>query len=175
MATRVRRPLVRARSRKAPGSWARTISLGTQTVAAATKVQISNFVLSNQSINETIRRTRGRLWIGSDQNVASEEFVGAFGMIKASDISRAAGAASLPGPVTEKDDDGWFVWEPLAGKVVFSTAIGFAPRAFYAYDFDSKAMRRIEEGFGVAVMFENASATLGLQIMCAISVYSTRS
>ncbi len=77
----------------------------------STKILLGVFVLSNVGIGETVRRTIGNIWVVSDQAAADEVQVGAFGCIVVTDLAAAAGAASIPGPFTDANDDGWFVWQ----------------------------------------------------------------
>ncbi len=140
------------------------------TVAAATKVLVATFTLSSQGIGETVRRTLGWVLVHSDQEAANEAYQGALGFQVVTDLAVAAGAASIPGPVTDADDDGWFVWQAFGGA---SMATSSAERG-RLFNFDSRAMRRIEPGQTVAVMYENASATTGLIVELATSLYATR-
>ena len=169
-----RRPVQATQRRRGPSrtNWGRTVNPIQVTVAAATKVFLSGFALDNPGISETVRRTRGQIFVRSDQGAASEDQVGAFGMMKINDVALAAGAASIPGPATEASDDGWFVWQPITQMGAAAT-VG-AGRLGILYTFDSKAMRTIEEGFGIAIMFENAHATHGLVITWAVSLLSSR-
>ena len=155
--------------RRSPTTWSRTVSIGPLTVAAATKVVFSTFVLNNPGIGETVRRTRGMLSIGADA-VSVEEQTGALGFVVVSDLALAAGAASIPGPFTDGSDDGWFVWQPFVQTAQEGTISNLTS---YQYAFDSKAMRRVEEGFGIAVMLENSSATFGLRATIAIAMLTS--
>ncbi len=174
MATRGRRPLARGRGRRPGGTWSRTVSVALSTTAAASKTLLTSFSLSTAGIGETVRRTRGRVWFGSDQSSTTEAYSGAFGLVVVNDIALAAGAASIPGPNTDRDDDGWFVWEGVANETILKDATGIQQPALSMIEFDSKGMRRIEEGFSVAMMFENASASTGIVSMISLSLYSTR-
>jgi len=173
MPTRVRRVQRRAASRPG-GTWARLQETTTTTVALSSKSLLATFTLSNAGIGETIRRTRGRIYVGSDQQAAGEVWTGAFGMIRVSDLAISTGSAAIPGPVTDANDDGWFVWEGFGSRFRFVDATGFQEAAGLVIDFDSKAMRRVGEGFGVAIMCENASSAAGLTILASVSMYSTR-
>ncbi len=174
MARRIARARPRLAGRRRPGgTWARVVGDFTN-VPAATKVLLTTFSLSNPGIGETVRRVLGSIYVQSDQSAASEHQRGAFGLIVANDLAIAAGAASIPGPFTDADDDGWFVWRGFTQDLVVLTGVGFRSNFSIEYPFDSKAMRRIEEGFGVAVMAENADATDGLQMALTLSVYATR-
>jgi len=159
--------------RRGPGrsSWARSI-FSELFVGAGTKVLLGLFALDNPGISETIRRTRGRILVSSDQSAAVEVQKVAFGMIVINDLALAAGAASIPGPLTDGDDGSWFVWEPLLtigartpGGVVLNSQDG-------SQEFDSKAMRRIETGFGLALMIE--AQGVGAEVAVALSMLTTR-
>jgi len=151
--------------------WGRIINTGFTTIPAGTKALMFVVALSNPGIMETIRRTRGMISIASDQAAGLEAFQGAVGFMVINDIALAAGAASIPGPVTDDNDDGWFVWQPFMQTSVNVVNGGIVSRVL---EFDSKAMRKVEEGFGIAVMVENSSATTGFQITTAFSMLSSR-
>ncbi len=109
--------------------------------------------------------------VASDQTTNFEFQFGALGMVVVSDLAIAAGAASIPGPVTDAQDDGWFVWQAF----LRASSQSVAKHAQQYFEWDSKAMRRIEEGFGIGVMVENAHATHGLQAAIQISMLTTLS
>jgi len=151
--------------------WSRFNGAALTNVAPSTKVLVATFALGNPGISETVRRTRGLIAVSSDQNSATEEQVGAFGLMKVNDIAIAVGAASIPGPVTDNSDDAWFVWVPFAQRTSGAVAGGIQS---IVYEFDSKAMRIVEEGFGLAVMVENAHAGHALAIQVSMSLLSSR-
>ncbi len=167
MARVARRQFVR--SARKPSTWSRTVSTAPLTVAAGTKAVFTTFVLNNVGIGETVRRTRGAIMVASDQTSNFEFQFGALGFVVVSDLAIAAGAASIPGPVTEAQDDGWFVWQAF----LRASSQSVSKNALQYFEFDSKAMRRIEEGFGVAVMVENAHATHGMQVALQVSMLTT--
>ncbi len=160
--------------RRAPSTWARDVSPVAIVVPAASKVLLLTVALNNPGIGETVRRTRGTFYITSDQSMVIEEQYGAFGMVVVSDLALAAGAASIPGPSTNASDDGWFLWEPFLVQQTLASAQA-AANGVGRIDFDSKAMRRVEEGFGIAIMVENAHATDGLEIACGFSLLTSLS
>ena len=168
MPRRVQRTF-QARGRRQPSTWSRIVPSTSTVVAAGTKALFSTLALSNPGIGETVRRTRGSIMVKSDQAGTDEEQIGALGFVVVSDLAIAAGAASIPGPVSEAQDDGWFVWQPL----VNAFEAGEAGREIFHYD--SKAMRRVEEGFTIAVMVENAHATTGMEVVHAFSLLSSLS
>ncbi len=157
------------RTRRVPGTWSRNQILPT-TVPLSTKILLGTFALSNPGIGETVRRTVGQILVRSDQVAAGEDIVGAFGMMVVSDIAAAAGIASIPDPVTDQSDDGWFVWQGLS-----ATQGGSAQRTGQLIQYDSRAMRRVEEGFAIALVVANASASAGLVMFGQVSLYGTRS
>jgi len=169
MANRSTRRVFPQRQRSAT-NWVRVTSAGTVTIAPASKALLTSGALDNPGISETVRRTRGVIHIQSDQSAAIEEQVGAMGMIIVNDLAVAAGAASIPGPFTQRDDDGWFVWQPF----VQSAITGATPPIGFHYEFDSKAMRSVDEGFQIAMMVENASASFGLKVLIAFSLLTSR-
>ncbi len=140
-------------------------SLGRTTVAAGTKVLLGFFFLAT-AFEETLVRTRGIMHVKTDNIAAEEEQLGALGMIRATDRAVAAGAASIPGPITDGDDDGWFLWLPVA-QISVNNVIN---RGFH-YTIDSKAQRIVREGQQLAVMFENSGAE-GLMLTLNMRVLS---
>ena len=142
-------------------------------VPVGTKVLLASFVLSNPGINETVRRTRGRFFVNSDQATTNEMVLVAIGFVVVNDLALAAGAASLPGPISDASDDGWFVWE---GVPILSASTdggsGSIVSGVQPIEFDSKAMRRVEEGFGIAVIAE--ASGVGAEVSMAVSLLSSR-
>ncbi len=159
-----RRQAMRGRSSRPNGTWAR--ALVTATIGSGVKSLVTTFSLGNPGIDETIRRTRGRISVHSTFAPASGEAV--VGMMVATDVAIGQGVASLPGPLTERSDDLWFVWEPML------FASGAASDNIQVITFDSKAMRKVEEGSGIAVVFESASGGNTLIVSVAISLFATR-
>jgi len=134
-------------------------STGVQTLAAASAVldQVQDW--SDLLGPSTIVRTRGSLWVASDIVNATEQPFGALGMAVVRTAASDAGVASVPTPITDEEDDSWFVWKPwLASSTVSGTPATFVANRFERYDFDSKAMRKISDGDTIAVVLENAEA-----------------
>ncbi len=159
--------------RRAPSSWARFIPTDGAfiTVAPSTKVLLGGILLSNPGIGETVRRIRGVVSVRSDQASAVENQLGAFALVIVSDLALTAGAASIPSPVIDASDDGWFVYVPFA-QASQTSGGGVVS---HQYEFDSKAMRRVEEGFGVAIMVANASPAHALTVSFGVSLLSSLS
>ncbi len=135
-------------------SWARFVDEAA-TVAPTTKVFLA--VLSTTiDLDLTIRRNRGRFFVQSDQQAASESYAGAFGIMVVSTVAATVGATAIPGPITDPDAN-WMVWEPFAGSVLFSSAVGVFLGGFQ-FEFDSKAMRTMSEDESLVLMVENGQA-----------------
>ena len=157
----------RRSSRRHNRDWTGTVSTVYTSVPAATKVLFGTFAPSNAGIDETVLRTVGMISVASDQVAADEFSIGAFGMKIVTDLAAAAGAASIPGPVTDISDDGWFVFVPFAESFEFVSAVGIAPNYGRRYPFDSRAKRVLEEGSVVVLMVENASPSFGIEVALA--------
>ena len=158
------------RRQRAPSTWSRFVD-NAETLVISSKILLGVFTLNNPGIGETIRRTRGIITVRSDNTAALEFQVGAFGLVVVNDLAAGVGASAIPGPVTDASDDGWFVWQPIAQASW--TGISGAAEG-HVYEFDSKAMRRVEQGFQVAVMVEQTSGALsGFEIMTNFSMLTT--
>ncbi len=159
-----------SRSRKAPGTWGRVVDPATNYTAGA-KASPFQFVLSNAGINETIRRTIISILFKSDQASASENPNGAFGMGVFTSQAVSVGITALPGPLSEADDDVWFVWMPLMDSIqVGATASTFNNGKLFERDF--RGMRKVVEGEEIVAMIE--IGTSGATAIIGASLYATR-
>ncbi len=155
-------------------NWGRFVFAAPVVVPAASKVLVLSFTLDNPGISEVVRRTRGDYFVGSDQVATTENQMGAWGCIVVTDAAAAAGVASMPGPVTDANDDGWFVWESFVQSSSAGAVGNIAAWQGVHRPFDSKAMRKIPDGFQTAVICENAHATFGLEFYLGISLLASR-
>ena len=85
---------------------------------------------------------------------------GAFGLGIVSDQAFAAGAASVPGPWTDQDWDGWYVWQAFALSLEVTTDIGRLIPSNKEYVIDSKAMRKVGANETVVLVIESQSGSL---------------
>ncbi len=144
------------------------------TLAAATAVLAQSFTSAQIDVlapaGGTIVRTRGILWVASDQVVSSEEPIGALGMMVVRDQARIAGVGSIPTPVTESPDDGFFLHQWMFGGIMFAqqdaTGVNIW-NGWHRYDFDSKAQRKFTGDDAIVVTLENSSASHGLAFLLA--------
>ncbi len=112
----------------------------------------------------TIIRTRGMVSVITDTGSATEQQIGSVGLALVSDIARAAGAASIPGPSQEATWDGWFVHQFFAQKFAFGTGVAFNSNAANNMTIDSKAMRKFETDQALVLMVQNDHATHAFDI-----------
>jgi len=110
----------------------------------------------------TIIRTRGIIGIKSDQQAANEFQHAALGMAVVSDQALAIGVTAVPTPDTDRDSDLFFVYEELAAEFVFTTGAAFNSDGMTSRTFDSKAMRKVEEGSDIAITIETTSTSSGV-------------
>ncbi len=94
---------------------------------------------NNPGLDITVRRTRGLVTLSSDQQAVVEDQEAIFGMGIVSTDAVAAGVASIPGPLSDPEWGGWFVWIPLLHG--FCTS---ANEVQFPMIIDSKAQRIID-------------------------------
>ncbi len=167
----------RQRASRPNRSWNGLVSSAATNVAGTSKVLLGSFTPSNSGIDETILRSRGMFAIETDNSGATEEQVGAFGLIVVTDNAFAAGVASIPGPATDVDDDGWFVWVPIVQRFEFVSAVGVEPQMATQYQIDSHAKRIVSDGQTVAIIVENFGAggfTININFRILSQVRGTR-
>ena len=112
-------------------------------------------VFGNEEV--TVVRTRGHLFVQSDQVAAREEAFGALGFAIVTDPAAAVGGTSLPGPLTEADSDFWYVWIPWACD---HDTLGNQP---FSQMFDSKAQRKFVPGESIVTLIENSASGFGIE------------
>ncbi len=111
----------------------------------------------------TIVRTRGVLFLRSDQEGASENQDIAYGNIVVSDQATAIGVTAVPTPATDSQSD-WYVYERMINRFQLFTAVGFHPNAGMFMAFDSKAMRKVTEGEDVLTVVETDAISAGATV-----------
>jgi len=130
-------------------------------LAPSTGVLFSGFSAAALGLRPfTIVRVRGWLSLSSDQSIAVETYAGSLGMAVVSDQAFAIGVTAVPTPQTDKDSDLWFVYEELAGTIIAVTSTGI-DGGTVSKAFDSRAMRKVEDGQDVAIVVEGAAGFSG--------------
>ncbi len=110
----------------------------------------------------TVVRTRGMLYVQSDQQAADEEAFGAMGMAVVSTQAKDVGVTAVPTPISDEGSDLFFVYEAFAFGYTFFSSVGATSKGTQ-FRFDSKAQRKVEPEQSIVVTVENADATFGLQ------------
>ncbi len=103
----------------------------------------------------TVVRSRGMLMLESDQTAADERSRVQYGAAVVSDQSVAIGVTAVPTPVTDDGSDLWYIFESIAHS--FIAAAGRGP-IYSQMTFDSKAMRKVEEGQDIITVAEQGAA-----------------
>ena len=155
--------------RRAPGprrmtEWGFLSSTGVTNLAANTFVQAGSLsqALFGDSTPLTLIRTRGYIFVASDQGAATETPLGAAGVVISTEAARAAGAASLPDPTADEDTGVWQTYVPFVNRFQLVNATGIDSNAGSLFMVDSKAMRKIDTGFALNLMISNAAALHGM-------------
>ncbi len=113
----------------------------------------------------TIVRTRGYIAVRSDQSAAAEDQNWGYGQIVVSDEAVGVGVSAVPTPDAQSGSS-WIVYERGAGRFLFISGIGVDPRQMIdgTYRFDSKAMRKVEEGQDLISVVEASALSDGFVI-----------
>ena len=130
--------------------WVGPADQGYVAVASNTKVLIS-FATFAEPV--TVIRVRGQVSVfgaaTGDLNI-----IGAFGMGIVSDEAFAAGVGSIPGPFSNADWGGWFVWRSFSYRIDFQDATGVNwPN--WSFEVDSKAMRKLKSNETLVLVSES--------------------
>ena len=141
-------------------------TLWLQGTFAATTLASTNAVALTASLNAgalalrpfTIVRTRGHFTARSDQDAVDEVFALQMGFAVVSDQAVAIGVTAVPTPDTDMGSDAWFVYEQCFGLISVTTDVGRLITTERVY-YDSKAMRRVEDGFDVVQVIECPSSS----------------
>ncbi len=138
-------------------------------LAAATAAVISNSLNATALALRpfTVVRSRIHLNIQSDQLAASEDQVGAFGIAVVSDQAVGIGISAVPTPVTDLGSDLWLAHQYMTASTGFLSAVGFEAQFTTNYEFDSKAMRKVEDGSDLIFVKERGTLGDGISMFSA--------
>ena len=144
-------------------------------VAGGAAVLISSLAAGGLALRPfTILRTRGLFHVHSDQQVATEIFAASLGLAVVSDQASAIGITAIPTPVTDQESDLWFMYETIASKFYFGTAVGLGPEASQSVHFDSKAMRKVADGEDVVLVAETPGLSFGTIVVSSFRMLVRR-
>ena len=154
-----RRRVFRSQARQGyrpPKIW-NFIQANTVAILAGNKIAVTVFVPSAAG-DETVLRTFISYSVANDGTgfpVVAGVMKFAVGVMVANDTAVALGATGLPGPLTDADSDVW-----LLNRIHQVTRAGAGSTDDLGWTFDSKAMRRVNQGSSMVMMFENAAASV---------------
>ncbi len=111
----------------------------------------------------TVVRVRGEWVVFSDQQAADESFHASLGFCVVSDQASAIGITAVPTPGTDRASDLFFVYEQWLGAYFNVSASGF--ETINSRSYDSKAMRKVEEGQDMIVTLEQDPLVAGGMIV----------
>ncbi len=153
-----RRRITSVRGPRRKTTWGGVADQSYVAVGANASVIVSSFQpFASGIINPTVIRKRGMISIVPNVTTADIEIVGAYGVGVVTADAFAAGAGSIPGPWTDSDWDGWFVWRSFSMSFEFQDATGVMLDGLQ-FEVDSKAMRKIESDDVIVSMCESQAA-----------------
>ena len=153
----------RGRSPRRLTQWFRSADVSALTSLAAGAAVLDQSLVGTEPF--TIVRTRGIIWVKSDQSGATETPFGAVGQCVVSDQALAVGVSAVPAPITDKDSDLFMMHQYFAVGLTRLTSVGFDGSVLAGFAFDSKAMRKVPADSAAVWTVENASATAGLEYL----------
>ena len=105
----------------------------------------------------TVVRTRGYVELRMVSiGTVGDGFNGALGLILVSNQAAAAGAAAIPRPFTDMNNEGWF-WHQLFSLHPESTTVEQNASMSLVFEIDSKAMRKFPVGLTMVGVIEAAN------------------
>jgi len=140
--------------------WSSAVETRTTLGVASTAVILSSLGAAGLALRPfTVVRSRGVLFIQSDQAAANEFQTVAYGECVVSDQALAIGVTAVPTPVTDSISDLWFMyqWNVAAGE---NAAESGSTGNFV--EFDSKAMRKVEDGSDLIGVVETGTLSNGV-------------
>ena len=105
----------------------------------------------------TVVRVRGGMHLQSDQTAGAELQAINYGVAVVSDQAVAIGVTAIPTPTADAGSDAWLVYQSLMTSHGAGTVDSEQGRFI---EYDSRAMRRVEDGFQVVFVVETDIAGL---------------
>jgi len=149
--------------RRSPGrltQWIGPADQGFVSVAAAGATLMTSVVFEEPL---TVVRIRGHMTIIPDSTAADVSIVGAFGMGIVSAEASAAGIVSIPEPFSDADWGGWMLWRSFAMRFESITQAGVL-LANWAFELDSKAMRKMSPNEVLVAVVESQSGAFAISV-----------
>ena len=143
---------------------------------AVTNLAAATIVLDQVGIpnvqEQTVVRTRGILTIINDQQAATRNVHGAFGIAIVEEPAATIGVTAVPSPISDIGSDAWFVWLPFELTNQFASAIGFNTPAQSNFMIESKAMRKLSIEQRLVFVVENEAVAGGLNYHFSLRMLS---
>ena len=134
--------------------WLGFAATDTNLATASTAVGFSGYSAATLALRPfTIVRTRFILFARSDQRAATEVYGVSVGLSIVTEQALAIGVTALPTPVTDADSDSFHTWDTIQSQISVTTDVGVLENGVIKY-VDSKAMRKVEDGFDEAFVIE---------------------
>ncbi len=148
--------------------WIPITPTDTTLAAASTAVLFAGLSTAALALRPfTIVRTRGIFWVRSDQLGASEDYMASLGAAVVSDQALAIGVTAVPTPETDRGSDLFFLYESAAQGITIFSSVGHSGFEGNFLQFDSRAMRKVNEDEDVAMSIETAPISAGAQVLKA--------
>ncbi len=136
--------------------WGDVVATGTTFATAGAAVLINVTGAGLLALRPwTVIRARGSMFVKSDQTAAAEDQAIALGMAIVSDQAVAIGITAVPTPDTDAGSDLWFVYQTLMAAHGAGTVDSNEGRFI---EYDSRAMRKVEDGSQLIVVGESIAA-----------------
>ena len=122
----------------------------------------------------TITRTIATWFVAFDADfITNQTFFAALGGMVVREPARAAGIASLPSPLAEMSDDGWFLHNVQMGFLEETLTSNAALVTGLTHLIDNRAQRKVEDGDAIVFTEETLSGDgiqtgLALRILCKL-------
>jgi len=139
--------------------WAALGTVETTMAGAPTAVLILSLNATALALRPfTVVRTRGIMQVRSDQVAGIESYGVDFGLAVVSDQAVLVGVTAVPTPLTDKASDIWYVYEQMFATQTGNASTGNVQDVGTSKEFDSRAMRKVEEGSDIVGVVENELA-----------------
>jgi len=158
----------RGRTQRRPVGWSGSVAVALTLVPAATKVLLLTLA-PTAGRGETVRRIRGTVYTKAGE---AASYHGAIGAFVANSRAVTAGVASLLDPVTDVGDDAWFWYQSFHGGGT-ATPGSAGDQGGQVWEIDSKAMRRVDDGFEIVFVVANATAATDFSVALSLRALSS--
>ena len=115
----------------------------------------------------TVVRTHGAVLLDSDQVIATEQQEIAYAHAVVSEQASTIGVTAVPTPIADGNSGLFWVHEYMFSRFTFVSGVGIDAQAGRLFKYDSKAMRRVDQGQDIITVMETAAGSEGVQVTSA--------